>query len=695
MEKPKAELEIYFAAEIFETKRTIRMANLFFEEGGSYKVGKEISGTDSSSLVELPTGKRIKVKKNHVLIEFSTPAPSEFLEAAQSEAEKIDLDLLWEFAPEEEFTAKDAASDYYGAELTAIQHAATVLKLQANPVYFYRKGRGVYRKAPAETLKLALAAIERKKQQELIKAEYIRQMVQEGVAPEGIAQQAIKLILHPDKNSIEWKAVSEAGLEKGLSPLRLLLSVGAIRSPWQWHVDSFFSEYFPRGTQFPKAVQEPEVGLHEELPLASVQAFSIDDSNTTEIDDALSVTPIDENRTRVGIHISAPGMGIPKDAPLDLIARERMSTVYAPGLKTTMLPESWIKAYSLDEGKTMPVISLYAVVDNETFSVQSTESRLERITVAKNLWYDKIQDKVTEEAVKSGEVDVPFGKEICWLWHLAKNLLSIREETRGRPELTGIIDWYFELIGQGEDAQIQLKGRKRGEPLDLLVAEMMIFANMTWGQFLNEQKTVAIYRTQSMGKVKMSTIAAPHDGMGVPCYSWATSPLRRYVDLVNQRQLIAVLKGDNPPYVHNDSDLFVILSSFDSLYTAFNDFQNQMNRYWTLRWLEQKGEKVIKATVAKGDLVRLDGLPMAQRVPGLPDLPRGQKVALEILSMDYIELFLECRLKEVLNENSEDLPDELVELAEEETAEKIVEEPPQEQAEVESVHPEGSDQGGI
>lgn len=629
------------------------MANLFFDEDGAFKVGTELTSNDSSCQVELVTGKRIKVKKSHIFVTFSSPSPAEFMKNAQALSEEIDLDLLWEFAPEGEFTAKDIAKDYFGEEPSALQAAATILRLHGNPVYFYRKGRGNYRKAPAETLRLALAAIERKKQQEILKDQYVRMLVEENTAPDAIRDNAIALMVKPDKNSIEWKAVKDASDELGISPQRLLLRTKAIASPWVWHVQSFFSVNFPRGTEFPKNFPTPHLDAHEELPIADVQPFSIDDSNTTEVDDAVSVTPMSDNRTRVGIHISAPALGIEKDGPVDMAARERMSTVYAPGLKTTMLPEEWVKAYSLDEGKTMPVVSLYAVVDNETFDVLTTESRLERITMAKNLWYDKIEASVTEEAVSAGAVDVPFGAEISWLWHFAKRLLAKREAVRGRPEPVGRIDWYFDLQGEGENAEIQLKGRKRGEPLDLIVAETMIFANSVWGGFLDEKQTAGIYRSQRMGKVKLTSVPGPHDGIGVEYYSWATSPLRRYVDMVNQRQLISVLKGEAPAFRQNDSSLFSIISCFDSAYTTFNDFQSRMDRYWSLRWIQQEGIQNIKATVAKGDLVRIDGLPMAQRVPGLPELPRGQKILLEVIDLDFIELVMECRLKQVLDESAE------------------------------------------
>ena len=559
--------------------------NLFFEEDGAFKVGTEMSGTDSACQVELPTGKRIKVKRSHIFVTYNSPSPAEFLARAQQEAEEIDLEILWEFAPDDEFDFKTIAAEYFGDSVTPIQQAATILRLHSNPVYFYRKGRGKYRKAPAETLKLALAAIERKK-----------------------------------------KLDREA---------------------------------------------------HDELPLSDAVAFSIDDSETTEIDDALSVTPLEDGKTRVGIHISAPGLGIQPGSDIDLVARERMSTVYAPGLKTTMLPKEWVAAFSLDEGLICPVVSLYAVVDNETLAVLSTDTRLERIKIEKNLRYDLIADKVTEEAIQEGNLPVPYGPELIWLWKFAKKLLKGREEVRGRPEPVGRIDWYFSLKGEDENAEIELKGRRRGDPLDLLVAEMMIFANSTWGGWLEERDVAGIYRSQRMGRVKMTSVPGPHDGIGVPYYAWSTSPLRRYVDMVNQRQIIATLKGEKAPYRNNDSELFSIISTFDSNYSAFNDFQSRMDRYWSMRWIEQEGINELKATVVKGDLVRIEGLPMAQRVPGLPELPRGQSVLMKVLNLDYLSLVMECSLIKVLNEShEEDLEEEEIE-AEVEAPEAVPPEAPQ------------------
>lgn len=626
---------------------------LFFEEDGTFKVGTVLSQTGSAYQVELLTGRRTKVKGGHVFFEFSSPAASEVMGAAERMAEEMDPQFLWEVAPEEEFQFTDLAAEYFGESADVVQRVATLLALHGHPVYFHRKGRGNYRKAPEQILKVALQALEKKRLAEEQKKAWVRQMVDEKTVPKEIASQAINLLVSPDKNGMSWKALSDAASESRMTPLRLLLSLGAIRSAYRWHVDSFYAQYFPKGKGFAADLKGPDENDWEELPIANVRAFSIDDSSTTEIDDATSVEHVDDKLLRIGIHIAAPSLGIDRDSDIDKVARSRLSTVYAPGIKTTMLPENWIKEFSLDEGRAVPCLSLYALVDKQTLEVSATETHLERIKVCANIRYDLIEDQFTEEKLSAGTVEHPFAEEITWLWKFAKKCLAEREAVRGKPEILGRLEWSFDLEGEDENAVIHLKSRRRGSPLDLAVGELMIFANMVWGGWLEEVNVAGIYRSQSMGRVKMSTTPGPHDGMGVPQYAWCTSPLRRYVDLVNQRQLISAVLDQTPSYRPSDTDLFTIVSNFTLTYGAYNEFQRKMERYWSLRWIEQEGLKTIEAVVVKGELIRIEGLPFTQRMPGMPELPRGQKILLEILGVDYVDVLLDAKLKEVLDETDE------------------------------------------
>jgi exoribonuclease-2 len=634
--------------------------HLLFEEDGAFKAGTVLASTEASHQVELPTGRRTKVKASHVLLQFREPAPATLLEQAQQQAGTIDLEFLWEAAPQDEFGFLDLAREYFGREPGSVDAASLLFRLHSAPVYFHRKGRGRYRPAPADTLKAALAAVERKRRQEELRQQYVDEL-KAGSAPAAIAQQAIALLVRPDRASIEFKAVEQAAAEAQTTPLRLLIACSAIASPYRWHVDSFLAQHFPRGTGF--APDLPPPASSADLPLAPVHAFSIDDSATTEIDDAFSVQPGGE-QLRIGIHIATPAVSIPRGHALDEVARTRMSTVYAPGLKYTMLPDAWVDAFSLNEGREVPVLSLYVLVDREQLEVIATETRVERVRIEANLRHDRLDDVITEEAVAAGGFDAPFAEELAILWRFARALLARREQVRGRPEPVGRIDYSFEIDGEGEQAHVAIRQRRRGAPLDLIVAELMILANSHWGGWLAEQRVPAIYRSQSLGRVKMSTTPAPHEGIGVDHYTWSTSPLRRYVDLVNQRQLLARVRGEAPPYAGKDADLFAIVSGFEAAYAAYAEFQQKMERYWALRWIRQERLDRISATVLKGDVLRADGMPFITRLPGLPELPRGQKLELDVIGTNEIELVLEARVHRVLAAQAAvEVEDEFVEIA--------------------------------
>lgn len=645
--------------------------HLLFEEDGAFKAGSVLSTTEAAFQVELASGKRTKVKSSHVLLRFSAPTPAELVQRATRAAEEIDLNFLWECAPQEEFAFEDLAREYHGAVPDAVQAASILFRLHGAPVYFHRKGRGRFRPAPAEILKAALAAVERKRVQEEQRAAMVAAL-KEGELPVAIAKLGAHLIVQPDKNGVEWKALEQAANELQLSPLRLLLARGGVPSTYRWHLDSFLLTAFPRGTDFDAALPRPQLGRDngDTLPLSGVQAFSIDDSATTEIDDAFSLQRLDSDAPtiRVGIHIAAPALAIARGDAVDSVARTRLSTVYAPGMKITMLPPSWIDAYSLNDGCAIPALSLYVDVDRASLTPLGFETRVECVRIAANLRHDRLDDIVTPEAMASGSLEVPFGSELVFLHRFARVLLAERERVRGKPESLGRVDYTFRLdVSSGESefdleqGHVHIVPRKRGAPLDLIVAELMILANSYWGGWLAEKKIPAIYRSQSfnrgVGKVRMSTTPAPHEGMGVAQYAWCSSPLRRFVDLVNQRQLIAAATNTAPVYGANDAELFAIVSSFDAAYAAYAEFQDRMERYWCLRWLKQESVTRIGATVLKGDVLRLDAMPFVMRLPGLPELPRGQRVELDLVGSDDVELTLHARLRQVLT--TQDLAEEI------------------------------------
>jgi exoribonuclease-2 len=199
---------------------------------------------------------------------------------------------------------------------------------------------------------------------------------------------------------------------------------------------------------------------------------------------------------------------------------------------------------------------------------------------------------------------------------------------------------------------VRIGPRRRGSPLDKLVAEMMIFANSSWGELLAERDVAAIYRVQSTGKVRFSVHPEPHEGLGLRCYAWMSSPLRRYVDLVNQWQLLAALGGRRPPFARNSDGLLGALRAFEITAARFDEHQRGMEDYWSLRWLLQESVSTAPAVVLRESLVRFEGLPLVARVPSLPALDPGTRVALEIKAIDLIERSVSGVFREILGKQA-------------------------------------------
>jgi len=171
----------------------------------------------------------------------------------------------------------------------------------------------------------------------------------------------------------------------------------------------------------------------------------------------------------------------------------------------------------------------------------------------------------------------------------------------------------------------------------------MIYVNHTWGRRIADAGIAGLYRVQAGGKVKMSTRPGEHQGLGVRHYLWASSPLRRYSDLVNQRQLIATVEGTRPPYAANDAELFAALTDFEATYSQYAEMQERMERYWCLRWLVQEGVAECPATVIRENLVRFAQVPLVVRLPDMPSSASDTPVRIAIGRIDLLAMTVECR----------------------------------------------------
>lgn len=627
--------------------------NLLFEDDGRILAGLIMSETDASAQVELPGGRRIKVKGANSLLHFATPSAADLMATATVQRAEIDMSLLWQSADgRDEFSFGELAAEYFGASATAVHQAATLLALQQSPMYFYKRGKGRYKRAPEDALNAALAGVERKARE----AEQIEAWVQAllaGQAPVEIASNWVQLLHSPEKQSLAYRALVAAADRARMAPVHLLAKAGAIPSTHALHFQRFLRATFPKGVAFPSNLASPMVA---DLPTAEVRAFSIDDVMTTEIDDAFSVQVLADGGFRIGIHIAAPALAITANSELDRVARDRLSTVYMPGNKITMLPEEVITVFSLDEGKSPAALSLYATLD-ALMQVTHTETRVERVPMASNLRIGHLDELEWMNPVNDGKEKHAAAMRTLYAF------AQVRASARGE-QAQNRVDYSFAIHGDPDaaDCRVEIGPRKRGSPVDTLVSELMIFANVTWAGELAARKWPGMFRVQAGGKTRMSSMAGPHEGLNVPHYVWATSPLRRYSDLLNQRQLLALVASENapntdgvptstdriPPYAHGNSELLAAVADFDMTYSGYGEFQQQMEFYWCLRYIQQENITKLTAHVIRENLVRFDRLPMVQRINDMPSQPAGMQVILSVAEVDLFEPALHMRFIETV-----------------------------------------------
>jgi exoribonuclease-2 len=613
------------------------VVNILYEEQGDYKVATVLADNDTSLQVETASGKRAKVKAAHVLLRFQERAIGGFLADAQRIADTIDSDFLWQCCGPEEFGFEPLAGEYFGRAPSPAEAAGLLLKLHAAPMYFYRRGKGRFKAAPEESLKAALAGMERKRQQAAQQQRYVSDLLAGRLPPE-FEPLRERLLYKPDRSTVEAKALDEASAVLKLSPAKVFRHCGALGSTHDYHLRKFLSEHFPGGVGFGELpIPEAPAGLRQ----ADAPARSIDDAATTEIDDAFSVVMRPDGGVRVGVHIAAPALGIAIDSALDLAARARLSTVYMPGSKITMLPDAAIERFTLSAGRPVPALSFYAEFTPE-LEMRATESRIEAVRVEENLRHESLDAVFNVEAVAAGRVEHACGAELLALHAIATRLEAARG--KAEPPREGRAEYTFRV----ENDRVDIIERRRGSPIDRVVSELMILVNTRWARLLDEHGCAGVFRSQQDGRVKLSGVASAHQGLGVQHYIWASSPLRRYVALMTPRQLIALRRAEPPPYARNGEALFAAMRAFELAHEAYNDFQRQMERYWCLRWIEQEAAATLTGAVIRDNLVRLDRLPLVVRVLSAPELASGTAVEVAVTAVDLIDLTVDCEFRRAL-----------------------------------------------
>jgi len=336
--------------------------------------------------------------------------------------------------------------------------------------------------------------------------------------------------------------------------------------------------------------------------LTHLETYSIDDDTTEDIDDAISITESSEG-LMVGVHIADVGSLIPKWSLLDQEALRRGETIYLPEGNIHMFPLELVRSrLSLFEGTPRFAISLLILFDNN-LSIKSYRFTKSKILVRKNLSYSQAED-----FLKSGHIG-------CRLVEIALNL------RRKRIEAGAFIVELPDLkIGIREDGSIEIKKIYMNTIAHLVVSEFMILTNWLSARFFKDRGIPAIFRSQPepvseeakeldendplfplrvvkfLKPSRMGLSPEPHSFLGLDAYVQITSPIRRYLDLVLQRQLLSELEGREPCYTVEELER--IYFQVESSVREKRIVERARERYWLLKYLKGMEGRYITGVVS-------------------------------------------------------------------------------------------------
>ena len=333
---------------------------VFYEEDGGFKAGVVLADQNTSLQVETQHGKRAKIKATAVLLRFEHPGMDEFMDGARKLAgDEIDAAFLWECCGEDEFTFDTLARDYFGHAPVAPEAAAVVLKVARNADPFLQEGQGPLQAGAAGRAQVGAGESSSEKGCRPNSRRATKSSCQRTL-PENFVADSAHYCTEPDKTSIEYKALEAVCAATHQSAPKLLEQCGALPSAHDYHLRRFLFEHFPRGTGFAADLRPPVRRICGcRSPARSALMTRPPAKSTTPFRCVSWPT----GTPRLAFTLRRPRSACAPDSPLDERSLRRQSTVYMPGGKITMLPETVIAQFTLAEGASRPALSLYVELD--------------------------------------------------------------------------------------------------------------------------------------------------------------------------------------------------------------------------------------------------------------------------------------------------------------------------------------------
>ena len=608
------------------------MEFLIIADGNSYKIATVIESHKNHSQVELFDDKtKKKIKANQIIYSINDDI-KHFNQELQKAISQIDIPLLSELINEGQKASLEELSElYFGNDAKVSEKTALLFKLAENNLEFQNYQDGSFSKCTLEERQERLISFNKQKEAQE-QYQFYRSLFVDALENNNVIDNAdidvFKLLHKPDKHSAIYKALHHLSIEYKLTQLEICHKVGLVNDIAEFLISSFKRENpFITPNDNLETIDTSNINQRFDL-----KVFSIDDKSTTEIDDAFSVETTANGYT-IGIHISAPAL----DNSLSEVISHNISTIYYPGNKITMLPMSVINKYSLWEKTTTPVVSIFFNLDNELNILEYTSS-LNMVNIDANLRIEELENLFNHENLDANH-GYPYENELKLLYKFA----CLLEEKRGKPSVNNLfIDYNFSFV----DNKVEIKPRIRGNPIDKLVSELMILANCSWGRMLTNSFIPAVYRVkQPSYPVKMTLSPDSHTGLNVDYYTWSTSPLRRSADFINQKQIISMISKSKDCYTISSPELCEVIDNFDTKYAKYIDFQNKMERYWSLKYLIQEEISEIEGTFLYKSSVALSGVPIQIDVTNFSTpKPKGTKLRLKIFNINLSTISFDFKI---------------------------------------------------
>lgn len=541
----------------------------------------------------------------------------------KSMSEAVNLEELWSLleGEEENYDAGELAGFLYSEALTD-DHVAAVQRALFQDRLFFQFKDGRFQARSAEKVELRRTEMEREREREAeleTSAQWIqgvwnrkaRSAVPDELLPLTDKLKSFALFGQESPQAVFMKEVFRRANVPGTpqSAFRLLVRVGI----WTEDENLFLHEQ-NISAEFSPGIEEEAVRLASggigsrwngsgRTDLRELPVFTVDSATTRDYDDALSLRPLDGGLFEVGIHIADAAEFIEKGSPLEVEAMERTTSIYLPDGKIPMLPPSISEGLcSLIAGEDRLAVSFLLTVD-ETGSIRESQIVPSVVRVKRQLTYEDINE----------HIDAEPGHRL--LHELA---LKFREQRLARGAIILPLP-EIQVHVNPASGMIQLSKYEKETPSQILVSEWMIAANGAAAATLAEKGVPAVFRAQGecrpetdfthsdheifriyrqrrlFARAEIDVKAGRHCSLGMEHYTTVTSPIRRYTDLVVQRQLKHFLATGTPFY--SEEEMKDIIVQVGTIQPKIAVIQRKWSRYWMLKYIEQEDIQTLDALV--------------------------------------------------------------------------------------------------